>query len=157
MEFLVGAFLRFMKWSNIIDLSYASSCSSSLKPGNKVLNQPKSTCDASWVRRSLLQGTACPTADHIFLKIRFGAWEEGDAERWWRMGGWRVRAQHCSGGVWGPLAVRFCRFGVCYSFCVSFFWDLTSRWYLWGDCSFSRKGESWRKTLRAGTQSSCGN
>lgn len=140
-EFLVGAFLRFMKWSNIMDLSYASSCSSPFHPGNKLLNHNICTFDASSTRTFQPKGTACSRLDHSFLKIRFGAWEEEDAGWWWKMSESRHLVLECSGYGWSRGNPHFWSFECWSSFCFSFFWDLTLRWYLWGDCSFSRKDE----------------
>jgi hypothetical protein len=73
MEFLVWGFFRFMKWSNIMHLSYASSSSLLLIPWNRLLTKLKSTRVASGARRPRLRGTACSRGSHRFSKIRFGA------------------------------------------------------------------------------------
>lgn len=155
-EFLFVDFFRFMKLSNIMDLSYFGSSTRS-KALKKLLSYKMLTCGAFPRWTAMLHNGIWFRRIHSLTNYRFGAsaleypvpcWGMNDYFLWKE---WSCEVSFCQ--KWRHFGLVEC-WGVS-GCCI--FWDQFCRAYLGSDWFFFVKAESWGLLCRAASQPSCGN
>lgn len=155
-EFLFAGFLRFMKLSNIMDLSYFCSSTRS-KDRKKLLRNKRHTYDACPTRTALLHSDIWFREIHSFTNYRFGAWGAGYPAPCWGKNECVLAVMR---RVVGGLCRKWRHFCGVYEWGASgclFFWDQFCRSYLGSGCFFFHEGASEMRLWRAASRPSCGN
>lgn len=138
-EFLFAGFLRFMKLSNIMDLSYFCSSTRS-NARKKLLSNKITTCDVCLARTVQLPNGIWFRQSHSFTNYRFGAGEARYPGRYWRK-------DESVSKEWVYVEVvfyhkwrHFCVGCAWVVFGCSVFWDQFCRVYLGSGCFFFHRG-----------------